>query len=99
MQCKPWRRMHLSLKPRHGDMMTWQVRPMDVRVSQETGTSIMDSFATHNPQVCLSADDLEGLNTLYPVSHGAILRRRWARHGQTREKISEIFSDLEPERV
>ncbi|KAL1523530.1 hypothetical protein AB1Y20_018467 [Prymnesium parvum] len=35
--------------------------------------SIMESFTTHNPTVCISEDDLEGLNTLYPVCSGAIV--------------------------
>ena len=33
----------------------------------------MESLTTHNPHVCLSADDLEALNTLYPVNSGAVL--------------------------
>ena len=32
--------------------------------------SIMESFTEHNPRVCLAADDLEGLNVLYPVCTG-----------------------------
>eukprot|EP00326_Haptolina_ericina_P042833 CAMPEP_0181244412 /NCGR_PEP_ID=MMETSP1096-20121128/42847_1 /TAXON_ID=156174 ORGANISM="Chrysochromulina ericina, Strain CCMP281" /NCGR_SAMPLE_ID=MMETSP1096 /ASSEMBLY_ACC=CAM_ASM_000453 /LENGTH=241 /DNA_ID=CAMNT_0023340961 /DNA_START=478 /DNA_END=1203 /DNA_ORIENTATION=+ len=34
-------------------------------------TSIMESFTQNNPTVCISQDDLEGLNTLYPVCSGA----------------------------
>ena len=34
--------------------------------------SIMEAFTQHNPSVCLTADDLEALNTLYPVCEGAI---------------------------
>ncbi len=29
--------------------------------------AIMEAFTTHNPSVCLSQDDYEGLLTLYPV--------------------------------
>jgi len=32
--------------------------------------ALMESFTTHNPSVCLSQDDYEGLLTLYPVCEG-----------------------------
>jgi len=35
--------------------------------------SIMESFTTHNPNVCITQDDLEAVNTLYPVCTGAIV--------------------------
>jgi len=49
--------------------------PPDATINRATGQrqSIMDSFTAHNPHVCLSADDVEGLNTLYPVSSGAVV--------------------------
>ena len=31
-----------------------------------TRSSIMRAFTQHNPRVCLTEDDLEGLNVLYP---------------------------------
>lgn len=33
----------------------------------------MESLTTHNPHVCLTNDDLEAINTLYPVTSGAVL--------------------------
>ena len=38
-------------------------------LSSSTGIrpSIMESFTTHNPSVCITDDDLEAINTLYPV--------------------------------
>jgi len=33
--------------------------------------AMMEAFTTHNPSVCLSQDDYEGLLTLYPVCEGA----------------------------
>jgi len=50
---------------------------------RDTGTraSIMEAFTAHNPQVCLTPDDLEGLNVLYPVCTGRDMTRnnaeRW----------------------
>ena len=37
---------------------------------QGVRNSIMEAFTEHNPKVCLTADDLEGLNMLYPVCSG-----------------------------
>jgi len=34
--------------------------------------SLMEEFSQHNPGVCLFPDDLEGINTLYPVQSGTI---------------------------
>jgi len=44
------------------------------KVNSATGVrpSIMESFTTHNPSVCITEDDLEAINTLYPVCDGAI---------------------------
>ena len=35
-----------------------------------TRPSIMGAFTTHNPRVCLTEDDLEAINVLYPDCHG-----------------------------
>ena len=37
--------------------------------------TIMESFTEHNPRVCLTADDLEGLNVLYPICTGRDVTR------------------------
>ena len=37
---------------------------------QGVRNSIMEAFTEHNPKVCLTADDLEALNVLYPVCTG-----------------------------
>jgi hypothetical protein len=44
----------------------------DGELSEETGVrnSIMEAFTEHNPKVCLTADDLEAINVLYPVCDG-----------------------------
>ena len=44
-------------------------------INSQTGIrpSMMDSFTTHNPNVCISEDDLEAINTLYPLCEGAIV--------------------------
>jgi hypothetical protein len=43
-------------------------------VNPNTGIrwSIMESMTTHNPVTCIREDDLEGINTLYPVCDGAV---------------------------
>jgi len=33
---------------------------------------VMDSLDKHNPRTCLTADDLEGLNVIYPVCSGGM---------------------------
>ena len=52
--------------------------PFGALLNKATGArhSVMEAFTVHNPHVCISADDLEGLNTLYPVSSGAIVTPR-----------------------
>jgi len=37
---------------------------------QGVRNSIMEAFTEHNPKVCLTADDLEAINVLYPVCDG-----------------------------
>lgn len=41
-------------------------------ISEDTGVrmSIMYSLTEHNPQVCLTSDDIEGIYTVYPVCDG-----------------------------
>jgi len=34
--------------------------------------ALMDSMNKHNPRTCLTADDLEGLNVIYPTCTGAV---------------------------
>ena len=42
----------------------------DIQEATGTRPSIMEALTAHNPKVCLTADDLEGLNTIYPVCTG-----------------------------
>ena len=35
--------------------------------------SVMEAFTQHNPKACLTADDLEGIATLYPDCAGSSL--------------------------
>jgi len=45
--------------------------PADAVVSSKgIRPSVMEEFSQHNPGVCLSVDDLEALNMLYPVCEG-----------------------------
>ena len=45
----------------------------DVREASGVRDSIMKAFTQHNPRVCLSRDDLEGLNVLYPTCETPLL--------------------------
>jgi len=44
------------------------------QINPSTGNrwALMDAIDKHNPRTCLTDDDLEGLNTLYPTCSGAI---------------------------
>ena len=48
--------------------------PPGAEINPLTGQrfSIMDAVDQHNPRTCLTEDDLEGLNVLYPTCSGAI---------------------------
>ncbi|KOO25682.1 hypothetical protein Ctob_011641 [Chrysochromulina tobinii] len=52
----------------------WDCFDFEASIAHETRSiqsSIMFSLTTHKSRTCLSADDLEGLNYLYPVCSGA----------------------------
>jgi len=67
----------------------------DGELGEETGTraSIMEAFTAHNPKVCLTADDLEAINTLYPVCTGhdmtVTTAQRW-NCGKAKQRIGWV---------
>ena len=47
----------------------------DVDSANGARQSIMEAFTQHNPSVCLSPDDIEGINMLYPDCRGYAITR------------------------